>query len=90
MSARAPWDPQPGPSSLPPSPWILADTTTIDQATAALARLGAWLTSAESAATAQCAHALSGGEDDPVGVARWVGTLADRLRHHLQEASSWS
>jgi len=89
MSAQPPGSPQPGPS-LPPSPWILADTTTIEQAAAALAGLEAWLSSADPAATAQCAHALSGGEDDPVGVARWVGTLADRLRHHLQEASSWS
>jgi hypothetical protein len=34
MSAQPPGSPQPGPS-LPPSPWILADTTTIEQAAAA-------------------------------------------------------
>ena len=90
MSARPPGDPQPWPSSLPPSPWVLTDTTTIDQAATALARLEHWLTGADPAATATCAHALSDGEDDPIGVARWVGTLADRLRHRIHEVDSWA
>ena len=86
-------DPTPGPASPspPPTPWILLDRTTVDQAAAALARLQRWLTSAApTAATADCAHALSCGEDDPVGVARWVATLADRLHTRIEEADSWS
>jgi hypothetical protein len=43
MSAHPPGSPRPSPSSLPPSPWVLTDTTTVDQAAAALARLEAWL-----------------------------------------------
>ena len=85
-------DPTPGPASAgpPPAPWILLDRTTVDQAATALARLKRWLTSAVPAATADCAHALSCGEDDPVGVARWVGTLADLLRRRIEEANTWS
>jgi hypothetical protein len=85
-------DPTPSPASPspPPAPWILLDRTTVDQAAAALARLERWLTSAVPAATADCAHALSCGEDDPVGVARWVGTLADRLHTRIEEMDSWS
>lgn len=85
-------DPTPGPASAgpPPAPWILLDRTTVDQAAAALARLERWLTGAAPAATADCAHALSCGEDDPVGVARWVGTLADRLHTRIEEVDSWS
>ncbi|MCA1681623.1 MAG: hypothetical protein LC700_00310 [Actinobacteria bacterium] len=85
-------DPTPGRASSgpPPAPWIPLDRTTVDQAAAALARLERWLASGDPAATAQCAHALSGGEDDPVGVARWVGTLAARLRTRIEEADSWS
>jgi hypothetical protein len=49
-----------------------------------------WLTSAAPAATADCAHALSCGEDDPVDVARWVATLADRLHTRIEEVDSWS
>jgi hypothetical protein len=30
------------------------------------------------------------GEDDPVGVARWVATLADRLHTRIEEADSCS
>jgi hypothetical protein len=69
---------------------VLVDTTTIEQAAAALAGLEAWLLSGDPAATAKAAHALSGGEDDPVAVARWAGTLADHLRHRAEEASTWS
>jgi hypothetical protein len=90
MSAHPPGSPRPSPSSLPPSPWVLTDTTTVDQAAAALARLEAWLVGGEPAATADCADALSRGEDDSVGVARWVGTLADRLCHRIHEVDSWS
>jgi hypothetical protein len=39
MSAHPPGCPQPSPSSLPPSPWVLADTTTLELAAAALTRL---------------------------------------------------
>ena len=77
-------------SAHPPSPWVLVDTTMIEQSAAALARLEAWLLSGEPAATAQAATALSGGEDDAAGVARWVGTLADHLRQRAEEVSSWS
>lgn len=90
MSAHPPSCPQPSPSSLPPSPWVLVDTTTIDQAAAALGRLEAWLTGGDPAATAQAAHACSAGQDDAIAVARWVGTLAELLRHRIQEVDSWS
>ncbi|MGH3707457.1 MAG: hypothetical protein ACRDRQ_05000 [Pseudonocardiaceae bacterium] len=66
------------------------DTTTVDQAATALARPEAWLTNGDPATAAETAHALSRGEDDSAGVARWVGTLADRLRHRAEEADSWS
>ncbi|MBV9313884.1 MAG: hypothetical protein JO100_09100 [Pseudonocardia sp.] len=89
MSPRPPGGPQPGPSSLPPSPWVLVDTTTVDQAADALARLETWLTSGDPAATAAAAHTLSGGEDDPAGVARWVGTLAEHLPQLAEEVTSW-
>lgn len=87
MNAHPPGAPQ---SSLPPSPWVLMDTTTLEQAAAALARLETWLLSGEPAATAQAAHTLSGGEDDPAGVARWAGTLAEHLRDRIEEVNSWS
>ncbi len=85
-------DPAPGPASPspPPAPWILLDRTTTGQAATALARLEHWLTGGDPAATASCAHALSCGEDDPAGVARWAGTLADRLHTRIEEADSWS
>ena len=85
-------DPTSGPASAgpPPAPWILLDRTTVDQATAALALLQRWLASAAPAATADCAHALSCGQDDPVGIARWVGALADRLHTRIEEVDSWS
>jgi hypothetical protein len=85
-------DPTPGPASPspPPAPWILLDRTTVDQAAAALARLEQWLTSGDPTATADCARALSCGDDDPAGVTRWVTTLADRLTTRIEEADSWS
>jgi hypothetical protein len=76
--------------SLPPAPWVLVDTTTIEQAAAALALLETWLLSGDPAATTAAAHALSGGEDDPTGAAHWAGTLAELLRHRIEEASTWS
>jgi hypothetical protein len=85
-------DPTPSPASPspPPAPWILLDRTTLDQATAALARLERWLTGGDPVATADCAHALSCGEDAPVALARWVATLADRLHTRIEEVDSWS
>jgi hypothetical protein len=80
----------PGRAPLPPSPFVLLDTITVEQAAAALSRLEGWLRSADPAATAACAHACSFGEDDAVSVAGWVGTLADRLRSRAEEATSWS
>ncbi len=90
MSAHPPGASQPSPSSLPPSPWVLIDTTTLEQLATALTRLEAWLLSGELDAATQCAHALSHGEDDPDGVAGWVGTLAEHLHQRAQEASTWS
>ena len=82
--------PQSPPPVPPPPPWVLIDPTIVEQAATALARLEGWLASGDPAATADCAHACSGGEDDPVGVARWVGTLAELLRHRIEEANTWS
>jgi hypothetical protein len=87
MSPQLPGGP---PSSLPPSPWVLVDTTTIEQAAAALALLEAWLLSGEPAAATDCATALSRGQDDAVAVARWAGALAARLHTRIEEASAWS
>jgi hypothetical protein len=78
------------PPPVPPPPWVLIDPTTLDQAATALARLEGWLASGDPTATADCAHACSGGEDDPAALARWVGTLAELLRHRIEEASTWS
>ena len=80
----------PGPVPLPASPFVLLDTLTVEQAAAALARLELWLLRGDPAATGACTHACSGGEDDAVAVAGWVGTLADRLRTRAQQARSWS
>ena len=80
----------PGPSPLPASPFVLLDTVTVSQSAAALARLEVWLLRGDPAATAACAHTCSGGEDDAVAVAAWVGTLADRLRTRAEETMSWS
>lgn len=82
--------PPPATPGLPASPLVLLDATTAEQAAAALSRLQQWLHRGDSAATAACAHACSVGEDDATGVARWVGTLADLLRHRIEEANSWS
>jgi hypothetical protein len=79
----------PAPASLPASPFVLVDTTTVEQTAAALARLERWLRRGDPGSTAECAYACSGGEDNPVGVARWVGTLADHLARLAEEANSW-
>jgi hypothetical protein len=85
-------DPTPGWASPDPplAPWILLEHTTVDQTATALERLEAWLLGGELDAATDCAHTLSRGEDDPTGVARWVGTLAEHLRHRAEEANSWS
>ena len=75
---------------LPLAPWILVERTTLDQTATALERLEAWLLGGELDPATDCAHTLSRGEDDPTGVARWVGTLASQLRTRIEEASSWS
>ena len=75
---------------LPLAPWILLDHTTIEQTATVLERLEAWLLGGELDAATDCAHALSRGEGDPAGVARWAGTLASQLRTRIEEASAWS
>lgn len=80
----------PGSAPLPVSPFVLLDTTTVSQAAAALARLEQWLHQGDLAAVDACAHACSNGEDDADAVASWVGTLADLLRHRIEETRSWS
>jgi hypothetical protein len=86
-----PSTPPPGSSgpSLPPSPWVLGDTTTVEQTTTVLELLEEWLAGGNPAATEACPRACSAGEDDPLGVAAWIGTLAARLRDRTEEASSW-
>jgi hypothetical protein len=78
------------PRDLPPSPWILVDRTTIEQTATVLGLLEEWLTGGDPHATRACAQACSAGQDDAAGVARWVGTLADRLADRLKEVDSWS
>ena len=80
----------PGPASLPVSPFVLVDTTVVDQAAAALARLEQWLHQGHPDAVQACAHACSNGEEDADAVAGWVGTLADLLHHRIEETRSWS
>jgi hypothetical protein len=82
--------PQFTPPNLPPSPWILVDRTTIEQTAAVLGLLETWLTEGDPDATAACADACSAGEEDAIGVARWVATLAARLGDRLKEVDSWS
>jgi hypothetical protein len=78
----------PLPSSLPLAPWILLDRTTAIQAATVLDRLEQWLAGAgEPAAVEACAAACSLEEDDAF---TWVGALASRLEHRIEEADSWS
>lgn len=73
------------PGSLPPSPWVLVDDTTIEATALLLERLVGWLATAEPSASSDCANALSLGEDDcPDTVATWADALAARLRHCAQ------
>ncbi len=68
----------------------MLDTFTAAQAATALSRVESWLLRGDPAATADCAHACSDGEDDAAAIASWVGTLADRLRNRVEEVTSWS
>jgi hypothetical protein len=80
-----------GSTPLPPSPWILLDATTAIQTATVLDRLEQWLAGAgEPAAVEACALACSLGESDAFTVATWLGALATRLQHRIEEADSWS
>ena len=69
-----------------PAPWVLVDDLTVDQAADLLERLTEWLTTADPAAAAACARALSLGEtDDPVSIGSWADAVAGRLRHRAQD-----
>jgi hypothetical protein len=68
---------------------VLVDTTTVEQTTTVLELLEEWLAGGDPAATEACARACSAGEDDPLGVAAWIGTLAARLRDRTEETNSW-
>ena len=58
---------------------------------AVLDRLEQWLAGAgEPAAVEACALACSLGESDALSVAAWLGALATRLQHRIEEADSWS
>jgi hypothetical protein len=79
------------PASLPSCPWILLDRTTATQAATVLDRLEQWLGGAgEPTAVQACARACSLEQDDAFSVATWVGALAARLEHRIQETDSWS
>jgi hypothetical protein len=81
----------PLPSSLPPAPWVLLDRTTAIQAATVLDRLEQWLTGAgEPAAVEACAAACSVEEDDGFSVAAWLGALASRLEHRIEETRAGS
>ena len=81
----------PARSSLPPAPWILLDRTTATQAATVLDRLEQWLAGAAAPdAAASCAAACSLEEDDAFSVAAWLGALAARLEHRIEESDSWS
>lgn len=73
-------EPELGFLPLPTSPWVLVDDSTISSTTVLLERLVRWLQSGDPAATVDCAHALSLGEDDFVdNVETWADALAGRL-----------
>ncbi len=75
----------PGPGSLPLSPWVLVDDTTIAGTATLLERLVRWLDAGDARATSDCARALSLGEDDfPDTVAHSADALAARLRRCAQ------
>ena len=85
-------DPTPtGSACLAPAPWILLDRTTATQTAAVLDRLEQWLGGAGApAAVEACAAACSHDQDDAFTVAAWLGALAARLQHRIEEADSWS
>lgn len=77
-------------SALPSAPWILLDRTTATQAATVLDRLEQWLVGAGTpTAVEACARACSLEEDDAFSVAAWVGALASRLEHRIEETDSW-
>jgi hypothetical protein len=81
----------PGSACLPPAPWILLDRTTATQTAAVLDRLEQWLDGTGApAAVEACAAACSSAEDDAFTVAAWLGALAARPQHRIEEADSWS
>jgi hypothetical protein len=78
-------------TSLPAPPWILLDRTTATQAAMVLDRLEQWLAgAAEPDAAASVAAACSLEQDDAFTVAAWLGALAARLEHRIEEADQWS
>ena len=80
----------PASSALPPAPWILLDRTTATQAAMVLGRLEQWLAGGGEPAAAQaCAAICSLEEDDAFSVAAWLGALAARLEHRIEDADSW-
>jgi len=83
--------PTPGSASPPLAPWILLDRTTATQTATVLDRLEQWLGGAgEPDAVEACAAACSLEESDAFTVAAWVGALAARLQHRIEESDSWS
>jgi hypothetical protein len=83
--------PDPGSASLPAAPWILLDRTTATQTATVLDRLEQWLAGGGAPeAVASCAAACSREEDDAFTVAAWLGALAARLEHRIEESDSWS
>jgi hypothetical protein len=56
-----------------------------------LDRLEQWLAGGGAPeAVASCAAACSREEDDAFTVAAWLGALAARLEHRIEESDSWS
>lgn len=79
-----------GSTPAPASPWILLDRTTATQAALVLDRLEQWLVGAgDPSAVEACARACSLDEDDAFSVAAWVGALAARLDHRIEETDQW-
>jgi hypothetical protein len=71
-----------------PAPWVLIDDHTVAQAADLIGRLTSWLQSADPAAAASCARALSLGEiDDPITIASWADAIAARLRHRADDSA---
>jgi hypothetical protein len=80
-----------GSTLLPSAPWILLDRTTATEAAIVLDRLEQWLAGAGGVgAVAACARFCSLEGDDALSVAAWVGALATRLEHRIQETELWS